>query len=95
MISREQQLAVEPGPAFRATSAPLGTLLAAVLARGAPATCSADAGRYACNAAYYLALARRPADSVLFVHLPDDAVKVSEALLLDGLEALLDAWTAA
>jgi hypothetical protein len=32
---------------------------------------------------------------VLFVHLPDDAEKVPEPLLLDGLEALLDAWTAA
>ena len=47
-------------------------LSAAARSAGARATPSLNAGRFACNAAYYLALAVLGSERVLFVHVPTD-----------------------
>jgi pyroglutamyl-peptidase len=66
---------VAGGPAAYFSSAPLRTAIGSVRRAGAPVALSDDAGSYACNAAYYLALHRlhrRRSGSVpvLFVHVP-------------------------
>lgn len=66
---------VENGPAAYFSSLPLAPALDCVRRTGAPAEISSDAGLFACNAAYYLALHRltgrgEGGSPVLFVHIP-------------------------
>lgn len=78
------------GRAMRRTGVPVAKIVKALGARGIPAVRSEDAGRYACNAAYYLALSQLPAARVLFVHLPADASRVPEEKLLEGLKLVVE-----
>lgn len=71
----EGERVVPGGPAAYFTTAPLRGALTSVRRSGAPAALSDDAGAFACNAAYYLALHRlhrRRGGSlpVMFVHVP-------------------------
>lgn len=61
---------VAGGPAVRRTTARPRPLLAAARAAFTPARLSRDAGRYLCNASYFIALESLPAVPVVFVHVP-------------------------
>jgi pyrrolidone-carboxylate peptidase len=81
---------VEPGPETRDSKVKLGRLLNGLRILGIPARASYDAGRFACNAAYYLALSRLPSERVIFVHVPAEVEHGSDALLCRGLRTLLN-----
>jgi len=85
---------VEAGPAAFFTPLPLPAALACVRRAGAPASVSNDAGLFACNCAYYLALHRmhdrgegeRP---VLLVHIPVKSRAVALRTATRGVLALV------
>jgi pyroglutamyl-peptidase len=76
------------GAARRRTALDVEALVAASCAAGMPAEASDDAGAFACNAAYFLALASR--SPVVFVHLPTAAQHGSVARLARGVAAIVD-----
>ncbi len=84
-------MAVARGPQVRRTSLAVKELSAAARSAGARATPSLNAGRFACNAAYYLALAVLGSERVLFVHVPTDRAVGSDAVLARGLAAAIGA----
>jgi pyroglutamyl-peptidase len=71
------------------STAPVRALLEAARAAGAPAELSLSAGAFACNAAYFMALASAPKElPVVFVHVPDDPAAADPAVLTAGLAAI-------
>ena len=80
---------VEQGPPRRKTAIGINALVRAIDQSGVPVERSENAGRFACNAAYYLALARLGARRVLFVHVPADADRLADAPLLEGLRQII------
>lgn len=70
------------GPEVMRSTAPVARLLAA--ARGAfhPTRASRDAGRYLCNASYFLALEAANGRPVVFIHLPGQ--RGAKAALQEG-----------
>ena len=81
---------VARGPLVRSTGLPIDEWVSALAAMGVAAEHSLNAGRFACNAAYYLALSALDADRVLFVHVPTDEAHGSDALLAGGLALLIN-----
>ena len=87
---------VEGGPAAYFSSAPLKRAQAAARKAGVPVRLSDDAGGFACNAAYYLALHRLHQAGagelpVLFVHVPVQGKAVELRAAARAVLAILDA----
>ncbi len=82
------------GPAVRATTAPVARLIADLRRSLIAAGPSRDAGRYLCNASYYVALAGTEGTGtpVVFVHLPGRSgmpAGVTSGQMITGLSDLL------
>lgn len=85
---------VPSGPAAYFSTLPLHAALGSVRRAGAPAAISHDAGLFACNAAYYLALHRlhgrsEEATPVVFVHVPVKSRAVAIRTATRGMLALV------
>jgi len=90
-------LLMSGGPAVRRTTVAVPPLLAAARARFTPTRASRDAGRYLCNASYYLALAEAGTVPVVFVHVPGSRPSARGRIdprLAPALGALLRAFAA-
>ncbi|MBS2030537.1 MAG: pyroglutamyl-peptidase I [Deltaproteobacteria bacterium] len=81
---------IAPGGKVLQTALSIDALVRELTKLEVPVERSDDAGRFACNAAYYLALAKLGANRVLFVHVPDDATKLSGEQVLRGLFGVLE-----